>query len=408
MEFVKVFGRDAFVYERSGIGVQLYSGVFERVDDVAHHEFSEKRFVIHHVRIDEDLFVGLSFYPHEGVVNVAFPARKPPAFEHPFMEPCELRIVPVFHAEKGVLTVELGYPVVNARQGGDVLPHFLLRHFVEVLLIEKTFELVVKRDELRVFLIEVPSQSFPRLPQHVFQLIGKHELFFGNLPEHEKDAFQCDVQEVFGVGFLFYGFFKIEKVEMTADFVVQDSELLEVELFKKFVMSVQTDDVVQVLGIFKRLLYVERYGFVLNLAYLLGKDFGIFDIVPEKLFPYVADLPFQFVFGCEKVRIRFHFVAEFLLEFVEVSLVGRVEFFSYVGEIDDETVSEGFVWTIYPRQRLKEVVIFDDAPEVKLFKAFGIEARQKHVVHEKQVDFSFFEILDVALPIVGGSDVVKY
>lgn len=256
------------------------------------------------------------------------------------MEPCELRIVPVFHAEKGVLTIELGYPVVNARQGGDVLPHFLLRHFVEVLFVEKAFEFVVKRDELRVFLVEVPPKGFPCFPQHVFQLVGKHEFFFGNLPEHEQNAFQCDVQEVFGVGFLLYGFFEIEKVEMPADFVVQDSELLEVELFEKFVMAVQADDVVQVLGVFKRLLYVERYGFVLDLAYLLGKDFGIPDIVPEKLFPYVADFFVQFLFGSEKIGIRPHFVAEFLLEFVEISLIGGVEFLSYVGEIDDETVSE--------------------------------------------------------------------
>lgn len=74
MVFVKVFGCDAFVYERSGIGVQLYSCVLERFDDDGHHEISEKHFVIHHVRIDEDLFVGLSFYPHKSVVNVAFPA----------------------------------------------------------------------------------------------------------------------------------------------------------------------------------------------------------------------------------------------------------------------------------------------------------------------------------------------
>ena len=42
----------------------------------------------------------------------------------------------------------------------------------------------------------------------------------------------------------------------------------------------------------------------------------------------------------------YHFVAQLLLEFVEIGLIGRVEFFTNVGKIDNVAVAEILVRTV--------------------------------------------------------------
>ena len=88
-------------------------------------------------------------------------------------------------------------------------------------------------------LVEVVGQRFTGLAQGVFQFVGQHQLFFLDLGEHEQHIFQGHVQEVGGVGAVFQAFFKVEQIQMIADFAVELVQFLEID-FRQAVRYAQT------------------------------------------------------------------------------------------------------------------------------------------------------------------------
>ena len=199
----------------------------------------------------------------------------------------------------------------------------------------------------------------------------------------------------------------VEEGEVVVRLVGKDLELAEVEFLQQFVAPGQADQVVEITGVVERLDDFPHSIAVADLGDLAGEDFCVGRIEMDQRVLDGIDFLRDLLLGFEKIRVMLHLVPKLGLELVEVGFVGFLELGLDVREVHDVAVAEGFVGSVYAGERLEEVVRLDDATEVKLLQPPRIEAGEKHVIDEEDVDFPVLEILHPLLPLLLGALVVE-
>ena len=386
--FVDVFLRDERAHPLDEGEVGRHGEAGHALFEVAPKVMLEKGGIVEQGVVGHDFSVGLRLDGDQEVMQAGGGSE---ISGEAFMHAHEFPVAAVAFGEAAVRLVFVVHLAAQFVEGGLLLRHFPGGHFLDVVLAHDAPQFFEERDVFGVFLVHVALEFLHGSPPHFHESVGNGKFFLGDFPKAEFDVRQREAKQGVRVVGVSQRFFLVDNLDAVFNDLIQFLDFRQIEFRFQVVVAKERGQVVEFFVKRQRAPEVEKLRLVFDGLDFFSEFLGVFGIESEKPVFDEAKVGFDFFLRLEDGLIAGEFLAKLGLQLPQVGLVRLVEGGANICEVHDVAVAHFLVGTVDTGERLQEIVLFDDAPEVELFEARRVEARQEHLIDDENICLAFLE-----------------